>query len=176
MKYKQGEEFNGIIHFLTMKTGGNIHDNGTIEVTSNSLYNQTEIPKNVVDYNDECGYFSKDEDGSFLSFDFKNYEVQITNYSIKSYRQGKDYCHPKNWVIEVSNDGKTWTEIDRHENDSSLNDKLIVATFSVQKKQKEFYKFVRIRQTGNSWDKRYNHFYFGISYIEFFGNIQPKVQ
>lgn len=32
---KEGRELNGIISYLNKKTGSNIHDNGTIEVTSN---------------------------------------------------------------------------------------------------------------------------------------------
>ena len=31
--YKNDGKFNGIINYLTNKTGGNIHDNKTIEVT-----------------------------------------------------------------------------------------------------------------------------------------------
>ena len=36
-EYTKGKEFEGIMNFLTNESGGNIHDNGTIEITSNSI-------------------------------------------------------------------------------------------------------------------------------------------
>lgn len=41
--------FEGILRFLTKKTGGNICDNGTISITSNSSYESNHL-KNLVDY------------------------------------------------------------------------------------------------------------------------------
>lgn len=172
-KYQKGQEFQGIMHYLTSETGGNIHDNGTIEISSNSL-NDNSILRNTVNYQSDTGYFSKDEDGSYLCFDFKEKEIQVTDYSIKSYGQDVDYCHPKNWVVEVSKDGKEWTEIDRHENDPTLNGMYKVGTFNIKKKQNDFYRFIKIRQTGQSWDHRGQHYYFGLDFVEFYGKIHQK--
>lgn len=33
--YQNGKEFQGIMNYLTKKTGGNIHDNDTIKINSN---------------------------------------------------------------------------------------------------------------------------------------------
>lgn len=171
-KYNEGENFNGIIKYLTNKTGGNVHDNKTIEVTSNSLYDNYKLPKYVVDYESNTGFFSKDEDGTFLCFDFKDKIIQITNYSIESYGQEKNMCHPKNWVAEVSEDGSNWIEIDRHIDDPSLNEHSITVTFKVQKEMNGFYRYFRILQTGISWDERSNHFYFGIRHVELYGKLK----
>ena len=46
-KIEQGSEFKGIMHYLTNKTGDNIHDKGAVEITSYSICNH---PKNSVDY------------------------------------------------------------------------------------------------------------------------------
>lgn len=43
-------ENDGIMHYLTQQTGGNIHDNGTIQITSNSICGGHQ-PRNLVDYN-----------------------------------------------------------------------------------------------------------------------------
>lgn len=169
--YQKGNEFHGIIDHLTTQTGGNIHDNKTIEITTNQYYTNNE-PRYVVDYNTDNGFFSKDEDGCFLCFDFKDKLIQISDYSIKSYDQKINHCHPKNWVIEVSKNGEKWDEIDRHENDPTLNRCRIIATFNIKKKIDYFYRFIRIRQTGNSWDERGNHYFFGIDFIEFYGKIK----
>ena len=70
-------EFNGIIKYLTDKTGGNIHDNGTIEVTSNSIEGSNH-PKNLLD---TCNYYGPEikEANFWVCFDFKNMEIEITS-------------------------------------------------------------------------------------------------
>lgn len=80
----------------------------------------------------------------------------------------------KTWVVEVSKDGKEWTEIDRHEKDPTLNGSINVDTFNVKKEQNDFYCFFKIHQTGKSWDKRGQHYYFGIGFVEFYGKIHQK--
>ena len=50
--FTENNEFNGIIKYLTGKTGGNIHDNGTINVSSNSIYGNKGHPKNLLDFNE----------------------------------------------------------------------------------------------------------------------------
>ena len=38
-KIEQGSEFKGIMHYVTNKTGDNIHDKGAVEITSYSICN-----------------------------------------------------------------------------------------------------------------------------------------
>lgn len=54
MKYQKGNEFKGIMNYLTKETHGNIHYTGIISISSNSIsaYNLNYHPKNVVDYDD----------------------------------------------------------------------------------------------------------------------------
>lgn len=40
IQYDRSNRFNGILSFLTTKTGGNIHDNGTIEITASSVHHK----------------------------------------------------------------------------------------------------------------------------------------
>lgn len=49
-EHKEGDEFDGLLRYLSDKTGGNIHDNGTIEVTSNSIASDGSHPKYLLDY------------------------------------------------------------------------------------------------------------------------------
>lgn len=118
-----GNEFNGIMNYLTKKTGGNIHDNKTIRITSNSIWNDNirYHPKNLVDFNKNNFYESKNERGGIICFDFKDNLVHLTGYSIRSYNAGENFANMRNWVVEVSNNGNDWMEIDRHSNDSTLN-------------------------------------------------------
>lgn len=162
----------GLMHFLTKETGGNIHDNGTIEITSNSIENDRRHPKNLVDYEILSAYSSKKDTESIVCFDFKDKKIKLNSYSIRSSNNGPGSCHLRNWVVEVSNDKEKWEEVDRHSDDSALNGLGIIANFEVSKKLNGFYRFIRLRQTGPSWANA-NRVYFYM--VDFFGKIKlPK--
>ena len=59
--HKEGDEFNGLLRYLTDETGENIHDNETVNITSNSINTDNVKPRNLVDYSniDTCNYCSK---------------------------------------------------------------------------------------------------------------------
>lgn len=174
------ETFNGIMKYLTNQTGRNIHNNGTIKITSNSINTSNQNPQNSVDFdNSESNYCSKDLSDSHICFDFKNRSVQLSNYAIKSRTKGSssDYTSLKSWVIEASNDNTNWIELDRRDNDKSLNGRGFTKTFTVKNPQAAFYRFIRLRQTGKSWyggdDKSYH---FGLTFIEFYGKLQEPAK
>lgn len=168
---EQGKEFEGIMQYLTRKTGKNIHFNKTIEITSNSVY-WTNYPKNLVDYQNDNYYQSLDAGGAIVCFDFKQRKIQLESYSIQSLDRSENGIHLKNWMIEVSNDQKKWIEIDKRQNDSKLNGPSFKSVFKINKQQNDFYRYVRIRQIGPSWYNCSNHNYIGIRYIEFFGKMK----
>lgn len=165
--YNKGQEFKGILRYLTEKTKGNIHDNETIEITSNSIYDEdiSNHPKNSVDY--KC-YESADKENFTVVFDFKNKAVQLSNYSIKTYYYAENGGHLKSWSIEVSNDKNNWEKVDEHTDDKSLNGSFAVATFDT-KKSDNFYRFIRLRQTGKNWSNDYDT---PICLIVFYGKIK----
>lgn len=170
----EGNEFNGIMRYLTEKTGGNIHVNNTIEITSNSYCIH---PMNLVDYESDNIFHSKNEKDIFICFDFKDKLVQVSSYSIKSHPYGPNNGHLANWVIEVSKDGSNWEEIDRHYDDQTLNNSNVIATFDVSNEKNDFYQFVRLKQTGYSWNgyPNSNSYLFYFYFIEFFGKlIEPN--
>lgn len=162
--HKKGQEFNGVIKYLNEKTGGNIHDNGTIEITSNSYYSG-DHPKNLVDFDDKTKYESPRSD-AWICFDFKKMKIKLTGYSIKSFEGEKNDCHLKSWDIEVSDDGENWNVIDQHKNCSTLNGNWFVDTFYIQ--SNDFSNYVRIRQTDEPWGGDY----LKICCIEFFGFLK----
>ena len=170
-KHNKEKEFDGIMKFLTNETGGNIHDNGTIEITSNSIRSNCH-PKNLVDFKKSNNYDSLDDGNATIVFDFKEKLIQLQSYSIKTNDNGPNGCHLKNWVIEVSNDGKNWIEIDTHLKDPSLNGPNIISNFVVEKPKDDFYRFIQLRQTGNSWYQFCNHNRFWFFFIEFYGKLK----
>lgn len=170
---EEGKEFSGIMKFLVDETGGNIHDNGTIKITSNSI-NADHHPKNLVDYQNNNFYHSKDDGNAIITFDFKDKLVKLSSYSIQSYDLNSNWGHLKNWVVEASNDDQNWIIIDRHQDDSSLNGPSIIASFDISDEDMIYYRFIRIRQTGNSWFYTGNHNYIYFPYIEFYGKLKPS--
>lgn len=167
--YKKGQELNGIIKYLTDKTGGNIHDNNTIEVTTNSPYSIYH-PKNLLDSISGNDYYSKVRDqNAWVCFDFKKMKIEISNYSIKSSNINPGCHHIKNWVFEISDDGDKWTKIDEHSNYTELNGNLITKTFEVS--QKRFARFCRLRNNGEYYGSN-NNYSLVLNSIEFYGRLQ----
>lgn len=152
-----GEEFNGIIKYLTNKTGGNIHDNGTIETTTNTYHGGNE-PKFLLDFHYNNFYESNQANNAWVCFDFKDMKIKITNYSIKSNTNSPNGRNLRSWDLEVSNDGQKWEKIDERRNCKEINGSLLTATFS---------RYVRLHQTDTTWNGRNPWFY----YIEFYGYL-----
>lgn len=172
-------EFNGILWHLTNLSGGNVHDNGTVNITSNSINNiLNRHPKNLVDFNRNNFYQSNGDPDTYIQFDFMDKPVQISSYTIKSHFNGPNEAgHLRNWVVEVSKDFYEWEEIDRRTNDSTLNGSNKTANFQVSKKLNDFYRYVRLRQTGYSWIgyPSFNRYYTYFNSIEFFGKLADKI-
>lgn len=172
MKHQEGKEFQGIMKYLTKETQGNIHDNETITITSNSISSNNQMfhPKNVVDYDSETYYCKENRnENANIVFDFKDKQVELESYSIKTYRNPQGYEHLKSWVIEVSNDNYKWTAIDYHNDDGTLNGPGIIGTFVVKKQEYGFYRYIRLKQTGRSWCNYGN--VFAIVALDFYGKI-----
>lgn len=144
-KYQQGKEFDGILRSLSNETGGNIHNNGTIQITTNSQYSNY-VPQNIVNFDTNSLYHSENIKDTYLLFDFKNKIIQLSNYSIMSHSSANSCL--RNWVVEASNDGKIWEEIDKHNEDSSLNGEKNENTFNISQKNRNFYRYIKLRQTG----------------------------
>jgi hypothetical protein len=143
--------FNGIISYLTVKCGGNVHDLGVVEITSSSVFN-TYSPRNAVSLGDmETYFYSKDEPGQWICLAFKAVRIEPTHYTIWS------DSGLQSWAVEGSDDGDSWTEIDRRENNSDLNGEWALKTFAIS--QSESFERIRLRQTGPNHD--------GDNYLQF---------
>lgn len=167
IQYKQGQDFNGLMRYLVDKTGGNIHDNGTVEITANSIYGNIikyYHPKYLVE---NSGQYQANGSSIVLLFDFKEKQVQLTSYTIET-----DGCrHLRNWIIECSNDSNNWYKIDEHSNDNSLNSNNKIVSFDINSTH-SFSRYVRLRETGLNSD---NDYYTYFSKLEFYGKMkQPQ--
>ena len=148
-----GKAFEGIIDHLTKESGGNVSDNGTVKVKPSSD-NSGRIAKNAVDLHNNQNYFQSDGiQNSWLKFDFGDKKVQPNKYSIRTRHDCNGY-HPRNWVIEGTNvdsdNDEDWQQLDSRQNDTFLNNANVVHTYDISegKTNKEFFRYLRIRQTG----------------------------
>lgn len=172
---QQEHAFKGIISMLTKENGGNVDDKNVVKVTSSSVNSSGRIAKYAVDLDDCNHYFqSGNQQDSWLQFDFQNLKISPTHYSIRTRHNGGKGCHhPKNWCIEGSNDTNSWTTIDTRSDITSLDDKNAISTFSIETSSRtnQFYRYIRIRQTGVN---TYGYYHLTLSALEYFGFIKEE--
>lgn len=134
----------GILHYLTQKGNGNVHKTGLVKVTSSSHYS-IRHPYKIVDFTQDEYFYSNDAKNQWLQYEFNGYIITPESYTLKTRTYGGGY-HIMSWAIMGSNDGENWSEIDRRENVTEMNDEGVVKSFKVTNPMS--CKFVRICQTG----------------------------
>jgi hypothetical protein len=135
---------------LTSKFGGNVHDRDVVTITAGRAVSDDSsfAPKNVADLGSASHFHSTGDPNQWIGFDFKGMKVRPSHYTIRSYSSGPNGHHLKEWVIEGSDDGKSWAVIDRRVNNADLNNALAVKTFQVR--EVGTFRMIRLRQTGPS--------------------------
>ena len=145
--YDNSKPLEGVIAHLTRECGGNVHDKGMVNITASSVqscYHQ----KHVADLGTDSLYYSKNEKNTWVCYDFKDRQVIPKSYSVRSGDAGPNYVNLKSWVIEVSNDGCSWTEIDRQDNNGALDARYVTVNFKISHVPSESFKLLRLRLTG----------------------------
>jgi hypothetical protein len=147
--FTKGKPLEGIIAYLTGKCGGNVHDRGVVNVTVSSLKDgsSTNAARNAVDLESDSFFYSRDQEGQWICYDFGKMRVMPTHYSLKSntHGDGSDWRCLCSWVIEGSADGNTWFELDRKSDNTELHAKSSVGTWQMM--TSKLSRFVRLRQT-----------------------------
>lgn len=172
LNYSEGQPFSGIINYLKKHCNNNIDNE--INLTASSYFDSSEKYqiKNVMSFdNPDNGFATKwYNPGSWLCIDFTRHRIIPTHYTLKSlgsYFPGSIYSL-KSWVIETSNDNKSWDVIDEVKNNSQLKGDLFVHTFKIQKPQDKEIRYFRIRSTDSDWCGSH---YIALNSIEVFGTI-----
>lgn len=137
---------------------------GALTVSSSSSCRSNNYDVINPDFNSY--WFSANEPNSWIKFDFKDYSLQLTNYTIKS--DGNGANHLQTWVIEGSNDNKNWDLIDR-KSTKALCENYVIKTFKCSAKNSMGYRYLRLKQTGEN-SNCLN--YLMISNIELFGMLE----
>ena len=94
---------------------------------------------------------------------FKEKTVGLTKYSLMSH---SSVYHLVQWVVEGSNDGTSWEELDKR-NTRDLNGEFITKTYDCQGGKGKSFRYLRLRQTGKNacWTDDL------LFKIEFFGTL-----
>jgi hypothetical protein len=97
-------------------------------------------------------------------------EITPSHYSIMSSPHGPNHGRqPKSWCLEVSGEGKLWTDVHWCDNNNDLNGKNQIGTYSVSREVRS--RFVRLRQMGKT---HYNCDYLVLGGFEIFGIPHEK--
>jgi hypothetical protein len=154
----------GIISHLSRRCGGNVSEHNLVNVMASSNSSGYRV-QDVADLESDVKFATRDVPGSWICYDFKTFRIRPTGYAIRSqYDTGAGNCHLRCWVIEISDDGVSWLEIDRRQNNNDLNGQNITKCFQVERTQK--CRFLRLRQIGKSHS---NNDLIFISSLEVFG-------
>lgn len=165
-QYEEDAPFSGVFDHLRTECGGNVHDKGIVAITAsadgwNKCYQ-------VTDYDWNSYWCSRDSPGSWIQFDFKDSRLSVSGYTIKS--DGNGMSHLLKWAIEGSNDGNEWICLDCRDT-QKLNGNSRIKNFTCSQQNSEFFRYVRLRQTGkNSSDCDF----LVLTNIEFFGSLKGE--
>lgn len=167
--YHEGSDFSGILNYLQNNPKSKTEEAVDIfssDPKSNQEYHQA---KNVMLFNDNDNFFyARNQTGNWISFDFKDYMVIPTAYTIKSVKWGKEGPYLKSWKIEGSVDNKSWEKIDEVKDSPLLNGSNAFHTFLIDCKSHNKYRYLKLTSTGENWK---NNNELSIDSIEIYGKL-----
>ena len=156
------QRYDHIIQHLNEQCNGNVHTQNIVHITSSELL--AGYVENIVEQATDKFIRTKNIAGSWIQFDFKKRKVFLDGYTLQTVERDSNHEHLRSWVLEVSNDGQNYTEIDRQEDSNLLNGPLQRATFKVSSSIPQ--RFVRLTQTSQNW---YNDNELWLNQIDFSG-------
>ena len=125
--------------------------------------------KNIADLTADSHFYADDSTEHTVCYDFKEKSIIPSGYSIRSrYNGGRGEYNIQSWVIETSNDGSSWTEIDRKQNCKDLDDRNVTKMYNVNTSSS--CRYIRLRQTGPGACSEYPNI-IALSGFEIFGTL-----
>jgi hypothetical protein len=155
--------WSGLISHLGNSCFGNVHEKGLVEITCSSNYRNH--CWDVVNYDWNNYWHTNDSANSWIQFDFKDWVVSLTHYSLKS--DGYISNHLLKWELSGSTDCNRWVVLDQRQT-NDLNERYTTKIFSCSAAGSgaDFYRYIRLQQTGKN---SAGYDYLMLANIEFFG-------
>lgn len=165
--YNPEAPLDGIFSYLKKKYNGNVVERGlvSLDYQRTGLGNLSQITDSENTKHVRCYSFYTNE--VFITFDFKEKRVNLSDYTIRTNSSKAENSHLKSWKIRGSNDGQTWNELDYRFNDDSLNSTFAMKKFHV-KSNDETYQYLQLITDEADWDGIYQIY---ITNIEFYGTL-----
>jgi small GTP-binding protein len=158
-------DFQGIIHCRAKECEGNVHEQGLVDISVSGSAGGD--PIEVVNFDHPSNWNSANSPNSWIRFDFKDRRVCIDSYTVNS---GMTDNWLKSWVLQLSNDCQKWIPI-HTTSDCNLGGRNVTRHFGCSTSVKEYYRYIRLRQTGPNAN---NSHQLGLGNIEFFGKLQSS--
>lgn len=154
---------NGIIAFLKQQNGNkNPFEAGQVRIIESS---PAAVPfvSNVLDWGNTSLWMSANEPNQFLCFDFQTFRVQLTHIAFLTVSKFFSTI----FGISGSNDGESWEEFGRWENDIDFSkDNNVVLREATSNTP---YQMFRIQSFGPRFQDKHHSFSFAA--IEFYGQL-----
>jgi hypothetical protein len=157
----------GIVKHLARVCGGNVHDRNVVEVTSSKAYSKGPgyAGKNITDMVADSFFCSdfRDADGkdkveipptrnNWVCYDFKERRIVPTHYALRTSSDPPPAnfrgFHLRSWLVEVSENGKTWREVDNKQDNEDLDGESRTRTFPVA--PGDACRFIKLVQIGRN--------------------------
>jgi hypothetical protein len=158
------DPFRGILARLSNECRGNVHERGVVRITSSG--DGQGHPWQVTDPRWESHWWGCGSDTPWICFDFLEKTVCLSDYSLRAAEITFDYL--RTWVLEGSNTGNDWTTIDQQSANREISAAHAMRSWHVGHSGR-FYRYVRLKQTGNNSGGTRN---LNLSGIEFFGVLK----
>jgi hypothetical protein len=157
----------GIISYLTVKHGGNVHEKGIVTVTAPAAWRDSVLwhVRHVVDLRSEESFCSQNRPAQWLCWDFGNgVLVRIAHYTIVGW-------YLRSWVVQGSLDGERWTLMDRRTDDGNYNNphSRNIASFGTENALD--CRFIRLVLTDLNHANEWGENILWLAAVEFFGAI-----
>jgi hypothetical protein len=138
--YREPKSLNGIISYLMIKHGGNVHDKEIVTITSSSVIDDSRYEvRNLGDFGD-LGFGSEDQLDPWVRWDFNDLRIKPSHYTVQS-------SYPRSWMVEGSNDGIEWVVMHREPDTDVLNSE-VIASFRLETTME--CRYVRFTQIGKN--------------------------
>jgi hypothetical protein len=164
LPFNGASPLHGIIRYLTEKCQGNVHTRGAVTITTNSSGDSVAC---LADLDADNCFYSANAPDQWFCYDFKDRRVVLTHYIVRPHQWAK--YNPRSWVVESSNDGESWIELDRKVSCDDLSEVHVIRGFPISIAVQG--RMVRFRHTGRNLSGSY---YLCLTAFEVYGTLLQK--
>eukprot|EP01083_Nonionella_stella_P306502 1073693_1 len=170
--YSSDFDQNGLLFSLGCQGARSGYNNpaelGIVVVSASSIMSDSQ-PLSALVGRTTTRCLTQPQRGAWMCIDLKTVSINLTHYTLKHYATW-DSEALRNWNLDGSKDGKSWTLISEHIDDHALHQAGSTHTWELD--DPGFYSQFRIRMTGRNSN---NHWYLCCSGFEMYGTIENNV-